>query len=310
MVEPGALRVNMMETLGSRSVKGRRSTAGALTEPLWIKSLLIGLAVLFLAVFLILPLVVVFTEAFKKGIEVYFASITEPDAAAAIRLTLLTAAIAIPLNFVFGLAAAWAVSKFNFAGKSFLVTLIDLPFSVSPVISGLIYVLLFGLQGWLGPWLAAHDFKIIFAVPGIVLATIFVTFPFVARELIPLMQTQGSEEEVAARVLGASGWQTLWRVTLPNVKWALLYGVILCNARAMGEFGAVSVVSGHIRGFTNTIPLHVEILYNEYNSAGAFAMASLLTILTLVTLVLKSLIDWRSRIHSSSTAVVDEGIIA
>jgi len=281
-----------------------------LTEPLWIKSLLIGLAVLFLAVFLILPLVVVFTEAFKKGIEVYFASITEPDAAAAIRLTLLTAAIAIPLNFVFGLAAAWAVSKFDFAGKSFLVTLIDLPFSVSPVISGLIYVLLFGLQGWLGPWLAAHDFKIIFAVPGIVLATIFVTFPFVARELIPLMQTQGSEEEVAARVLGASGWQTLWRVTLPNVKWALLYGVILCNARAMGEFGAVSVVSGHIRGFTNTIPLHVEILYNEYNSAGAFAMASLLTILTLVTLVLKSLIDWRSRIHSSSTAVVDEGIIA
>lgn len=310
MVEPGALRVNMMETLGSRSVKGRQSTAGALTEPLWIKSLLIGLAVLFLAVFLILPLVVVFTEAFKKGIEVYFASITEPDAAAAIRLTLLTAAIAIPLNFVFGLAAAWAVSKFDFAGKSFLVTLIDLPFSVSPVISGLIYVLLFGLQGWLGPWLAAHDFKIIFAVPGIVLATIFVTFPFVARELIPLMQTQGSEEEVAARVLGASGWQTLWRVTLPNVKWALLYGVILCNARAMGEFGAVSVVSGHIRGFTNTIPLHVEILYNEYNSAGAFAMASLLTILTLVTLVLKSLIDWRSRIHSSSTAVVDEGIRA
>jgi sulfate transport system permease protein len=210
---------------------------------------------------------------------------------------LLTAGIAIPLNFVFGLVAAWAVSKFDFAGKSFLVTLIDLPFSVSPVISGLIYVLLFGLQGWLGPWLAAHDFKIIFAVPGIVLATIFVTFPFVARELIPLMQTQGSEEEVAARVLGASGWQTFWRVTLPNVKWALLYGVILCNARAMGEFGAVSVVSGHIRGLTNTIPLHVEILYNEYNSAGAFAMASLLTILTLVTLVLKSLIDWKSRVY-------------
>ena len=297
MVEPGALRLNMMETLGPTSVKARRSTAGTLTEPLWIKGLLIGLAGLFLAVFLILPLVVVFTEAFRKGTEVYFASITEPDAAAAIRLTLLTAGIAIPLNFVFGLAAAWAVSKFDFAGKSFLVTLIDLPFSVSPVISGLIYVLLFGLQGWLGPWLAAHDFKIIFAVPGIVLATIFVTFPFVARELIPLMQTQGSEEEVAARVLGASGWQTFWRVTLPNVKWALLYGVILCNARAMGEFGAVSVVSGHIRGLTNTIPLHVEILYNEYNSAGAFAMASLLTILTLVTLVLKSLIDWKSRVH-------------
>src|SRR5215831_18673029 len=263
----------MMETLGPTSVKARRSTAGTLTEPLWIKGLLIGLAGLFLAVFLILPLVVVFTEAFRKGTEVYFASITEPDAAAAIRLTLLTAGIAIPLNFVFGLAAAWAVSKFDFAGKSFLVTLIDLPFSVSPVISGLIYVLLFGLQGWLGPWLAAHDFKIIFAVPGIVLATIFVTFPFVARELIPLMQTQGSEEEVAARVLGASGWQTFWRVTLPNVKWALLYGVILCNARAMGEFGAVAVVSGHIRGETNTMPLHIEILYDQYQFSAAFAVA-------------------------------------
>ncbi len=290
--------MNVMETLGSRSIKLRRGTSGRLTEPAWIKVLLIGVAMLFLAVFLILPLLVVFTEAFKKGIEVYFASITEPDAAAAIRLTLLTAAIAIPLNLVFGLAAAWAISKFDFAGKSLLVTLIDLPFSVSPVISGLIYVLLFGLQGWLGPWLQAQDFKIIFAIPGIVLATIFVTFPFVARELIPLMQTQGSEEEVAARVLGASGWQTFWRVTLPNVKWALLYGVILCNARAMGEFGAVSVVSGHIRGLTNTIPLHVEILYNEYNSAGAFAVASLLAILTLITLVLKSLIDWKAKIHA------------
>jgi sulfate transport system permease protein len=291
-----------MEAVGLRSAKAWRGASGPLTEPAWIKFLLIGTAVLFLAVFLILPLVVVVTEAFKKGTEVYFVAITESDAAAAIRLTLLTAVIAIPLNLVFGVAGAWAISKFDFVGKSFLVTMIDLPFSVSPVISGLIYVLLFGLQGWLGPWLQAHDIKIIFAVPGIVLATIFVTFPFVARELIPLMQTQGTEEEVAARVLGASGCQTFWRVTLPNIKWALLYGVILCNARAMGEFGAVSVVSGHIRGMTNTIPLHVEILYNEYNSAGAFAMASLLAILTLVTLVLKSLIDWKSKVDSHSAA--------
>jgi sulfate/thiosulfate transport system permease protein len=213
-------------------------------------------------------------------------------------LTLTAAAIAVPLNLIFGVAAAWAIAKFRFPGKSFLITLIDLPFSVSPVISGLIFVLLFGLQGWLGPRLSEHDIKIIFAVPGIVLATIFVTFPFVARELIPLMQSQGSEEEEAARTLGAGGWQTLWRVTLPNVKWGLLYGVILCNARAMGEFGAVSVVSGHIRGYTNTIPLHAEILYNEYNSAAAFAMASLLTILTLVTIVLKAFIDWKSRVEA------------
>jgi sulfate transport system permease protein len=292
-----------METGESGSIKPGRGANGPLTEPAWVKLLLIGTATVFLAIFLLLPLVVVFTEVFKKGIEVYFASITEADAAAAIRLTLLTAAIAIPLNLVFGVAGAWAISKFDFAGKSFLVTLIDLPFSVSPVISGLIYVLLFGLQGWLGPWLQAHDIRIIFAVPGIVLATIFVTFPFVARELIPLMQTQGSEEEVAARVLGASGWQIFWRITLPNIKWALLYGVILCNARAMGEFGAVSVVSGHIRGLTNTVPLHVEILYNEYNSAGAFAMASLLTILTLVTLVLKSLIDWKTQIQAHSAVM-------
>lgn len=256
---------------------------------------LIGVTFVFLMIFLLLPLVVVFSEALKKGLQVYIASITEPDAAAAIRLTMLTAAIAVPANIIFGIAAAWAISKFEFRGKSLLVTLIDLPFSVSPVVSGLIYVLLFGLQGWLGPWLAEHDVKLIFAVPGIVLATIFVTFPFVARELIPLMQAQGSEEEVAARVLGAGGWQTFRRVTLPNIKWGLLYGVILCNARAMGEFGAVSVVSGHIRGLTNTIPLHVEILYNEYNSAGAFAMASLLTVLTLITLGLKALIDWRAR---------------
>src|ERR687892_2651787 len=242
-----------------------------MTEPRWVRTIFIGVTLLFLGIFLLLPLIVVFTEAFKKGIEIYLESVREPDAAAAIRLTLTAAAIAVPLNLVFGVAAAWGIAKFQFPGKSFLITLIDLPFSVSPVISGLVFVLLFGLQGWLGPWLAERDIKIIFAVPGIVLATIFVTFPFVARELIPLMQSQGSEEEEAARVLGAGGWQTFWRVTLPNVKWALLYGVILCNARAMGEFGAVSVVSGHIRGATNTIPLHVEILYNEYEFAAAFA---------------------------------------
>jgi len=256
--------------------------------------ILIGGTALFLGLFLVLPLIVVFVEALKKGIEFYFAAITEPDAISAIRLTLLAAGIAVPLNLIFGVAAAWGISKFHFAGKNLLVTLIDLPFSVSPVISGLIYVLLFGLQGWLGPWLAARDIKIIFAVPGIVLATIFVTFPFVARELIPIMQSQGSEEEEAARVLGAGGWQTFWRVTLPNIKWGVLYGVILCNARAMGEFGAVSVVSGHIRGLTNTIPLHAEILYNEYNSAGAFAVASILTVLTVITLVLKTWIEARS----------------
>jgi sulfate transport system permease protein len=249
----------------------------------------------FLVLFLLLPLIVVFTEAFKKGVSFYLAAISEPDAVNAIRLTLLAAGIAVPLNLLFGVAASWAIAKFNFPGKSLLVTLIDLPFSVSPVISGLIYVLLFGLQGWLGPWLSTQEVKIIFAVPGIVLATIFVTFPFVARELIPLMQSQGCDEEEAARTLGAGGWQTLWRVTLPNAKWGLLYGVILCNARAMGEFGAVSVVSGHIRGATNTIPLHAEILYNEYNSAAAFAMASILTVLTLVTIALKTWIDWRAR---------------
>jgi sulfate transport system permease protein len=269
-----------------------------MTEPRWVRALLISGALVFLGAFLILPLIVVFAEAFKKGIEVYLGSISEPDAVAAIRLTLIAAGIAVPLNLIFGVAASWAVAKFQFPGKSFLITLIDLPFSVSPVISGLVFVLLFGLQGWLGPWLAAHDIKIIFAVPGIVLATIFVTFPFVARELIPLMESRGSEEEEAARTLGAGGWQTLWRVTLPNVKWGLLYGVILCNARAMGEFGAVSVVSGHIRGATNTIPLHAEILYNEYNSTAAFAMASLLTMLTLVTIAVKALIDRKSQIRT------------
>jgi sulfate transport system permease protein len=271
------------------------STATA--EPLWTKCLLIGTSLAFLGLFLFIPLVAVFAEALRKGMGAYMDSFLDPAALAAIKLTLLTAAIAVPANLAFGLAAAWAIAKFEFVGKSVLTTLIDLPFAVSPVISGLIYVLLFGLQGWLGPWLVAHDIKIIFAVPGIVLATLFVTFPFVARELIPLMQEQGTEEEQAALVLGASGWQTFWRVTLPNVKWGLLYGVILCNARAMGEFGAVSVVSGHIRGKTNTLPLHVEILYNEYNFVAAFAVASLLVALALVTLALKSLVEWQGRQH-------------
>jgi sulfate transport system permease protein len=284
-----------MSRNGASNGSAQRGGA-SISEPRWVRAVLVSVALLFLGIFLLLPLIVVFTEAFKKGFEVYFHSIREPDAAAAIQLTLTAAAIAVPLNLFFGIAAAWAIAKFHFPGKSFLITLIDLPFSVSPVISGLVFVLLFGLQGWLGPWLAEREIKIIFAVPGIVLATIFVTFPFVARELIPLMQSQGSEEEEAALTLGAGGWQTFWRVTLPNIKWGLLYGVILCNARAMGEFGAVSVVSGHIRGATNTIPLHAEILYNEYNSTAAFAMASLLTILTLVTILLKSFIDWKSQL--------------
>ena len=267
----------------------------ATTESPLVRWLLTGIAVIFLSLFLLLPLVMVFSSALAKGFAVYTASLREPDAWAAIRLTLLAAAIAVPANVVFGVAAAWAIGKFDFFGKSILITLIDLPFAVSPVVSGLIYVLLFGLQGVLGPWLAAHDIKIIFAVPGIVLATIFVTFPFVARELIPLIEAQGNEEEEAALTLGASGWQTFFRVTLPNLKWGLLYGVILCNARAMGEFGAVSVVSGHIRGRTNTMPLHIEILYNEYQFVPAFAVASLLALLALLTLFVKSGIGWRSR---------------
>ncbi|MDR4466078.1 MAG: sulfate ABC transporter permease subunit CysW [Nitrospira sp.] len=265
------------------------------TEPVLIRWAFTVLAIGFLGLFLILPLLAVFTQAFEQGVGLYFASLTDPDAISAIQLTLLTAAIAVPLNVVFGLSASWAIAKFEFRGKQILLTLIDLPFSVSPVISGLIYVLLFGLQGVLGPWLADHDLKIIFAVPGIVLATLFVTFPFVARELIPLMQAQGTEEEEAALVLGANGWQTFVRVTLPNIKYGLLYGVILCNARAMGEFGAVSVVSGHIRGLTNTMPLHVEVLYNEYNFVAAFAVASLLSLLALLTLAVKSLVEWRSQ---------------
>lgn len=251
------------------------------------------LAFAFLLIFLLLPLVTVFVEALSKGLEVYGAALTEPDAISAIKLTLLVAAISVPLNIAFGIAAAWAIAKFDFPGKSILITFIDLPFSVSPVVAGLVYVLLFGMQGWFGPWLREHDIQILFAVPGIVLATIFVTFPFVARELIPLMQEQGRDDEEAALSLGASGFQTFMRVTLPNIRWGLLYGVLLCNARAMGEFGAVSVVSGHLRGLTNTMPLHVEILYNEYNFTAAFAVASLLALLALVTLVLKSILEWR-----------------
>jgi sulfate transport system permease protein len=268
-----------------------RTIERATAEPRWVRLVLIGLALAFLGIFLFVPLAAVFYEALRKGLLVYLEAVVEPDALAAVRLTLLAAAISVPLNLVFGVAAAWAIAKFNFRGKNLLITLIDLPFSVSPVIAGLIFVLVFGLQGWFGGWMADHDVKVIFAVPGIVLATIFVTFPFVARELIPLMQAQGTEEEEAAVVLGASVWQTLWRVTLPNVKWGLLYGVILSNARAMGEFGAVSVVSGHIRGMTNTLPLHVEILYNEYQFAAAFAVASLLALLALVTLVVKAWVE-------------------
>ncbi len=265
----------------------------ATSETAFTKALLIGLAVLFLAAILFLPLVTVFIEALRKGWGTLFESFSDPDTLAAIRLTLLVAAIAVPFNAVVGLSASWAIAKFEFRGKNLLLTLIDLPFSISPVISGLVYVLLFGAQGWLGPWLESHHIQIIFAVPGIVLATVLVTFPFVARELIPLMQSQGTSEEEAALTLGASGWYTFFRVTLPNVKWALLYGVLLCNARAMGEFGAVSVVSGHIRGLTNTMPLHIEILYNEYNFVGAFAVASLLAGLALFTLLAKTVLEWR-----------------
>jgi len=279
-------------TAGGKEPAGRPRSS-AITEPLPVRLLVIAIGLLFIGLFLVLPLIAVFAMALEKGLAAYLAAITESDALAAMRLTLTVAAIAVPLNLIFGVAAAWAIAKFEFAGKSLLITLVDLPFSVSPVVSGLIYVLLFGAHGWFGPWLKAHDIQIIFTVSGLVLATIFVTFPFIARELIPLMQEQGTEDEEAALVLGASGWQTFSRVTLPNIKWGLLYGVLLCNARAMGEFGAVSVVSGHIRGLTNTMPLHVEILYNEYDFVGAFAVASLLALLALVTLVGKSLLEWR-----------------
>jgi sulfate transport system permease protein len=262
-------------------------------DPLWLKLLLGALAIGFIGVLLLLPLLLVFKEAFAQGVSAFWNAIIEPDALAAVRLSLTAAAIAVPLNTLFGIAAAWSIAKFDFPGKTFLVTLIDLPFSVSPVVSGLIYVLVFGMQGWFGPWLAGHDIHILFALPGIVLATIFVTFPFVARELIPLMIDQGRDEEEAAATLGASGLSTFLRVTLPNIKWGLLYSVLLCNARALGEFGAVSVVSGHIRGATNTMPLHVELLYNNYDYVGAFSVAALLAMLALVTLALKSLLEWR-----------------
>jgi sulfate transport system permease protein len=283
---------------------GNGAASRATSEPAVVRWILIGMALLFLAVFLFLPLGVVFCTALGDGLRVYLRTFRDPDTESAIRLTLLAAGIAVPLNMVFGVAAAWAIGKFEFVGKSLLITLIDLPFSVSPVVSGLIYVLLFGLQGLLGPWLIAHNIRIIFAVPGIVLATIFVTFPFVARELLPMMQAQGNDEEEAALTLGASGWQTFFRVTLPNVKWALVYGVILCNARAMGEFGAVSVVSGHIRGLTDTMPLHIEVLYNDYQFTAAFAVASLLALLALVTLVVKSAVEWKSQ-QSAKRAATD-----
>jgi sulfate/thiosulfate transport system permease protein len=270
-------------------------------DPLWLRLLLVSIAAIFVFLFLVLPLVVVFVEALRNGIGAYLDSFHDRAAWQAIQLTLTATAISLPLNLFFGLAAAWSIAKFEFKGKSLLITLIDIPFAVSPVISGVIYVLMFGLQGWLGPWLAEHDIKIVFAVPGIVLATVFVTFPYVARELIPLMQEQGSDEEQAALSLGASGWKTFSRVTLPNIKWGLIYGVILCNARAMGEFGAISVVSGSIRGKTNTLPLHIEILYNEYNVVAAFAMASLLALLGIVTLGLKSYLEWKLRQDSRET---------
>ena len=289
----------MSTAANSRSL--RHAKAGT-TESAWVRYTLTGIALAFMALFLVLPLAAVFTEALRKGFDAYLEALREPDAWSAMQLTLIAAAIAVPLNLVFGVAAAWCIAKYEFRGKAFLTTLVDLPFSVSPVVAGLIYVLMFGAQGWFGPWLLAHDIKIVFAVPGIVLATVFVTFPFIARELIPLMQSQGNDEEQAAIVLGATGWQTFWYVTLPNIKWGLIYGVILCNARAMGEFGAVSVVSGHIRGQTNTLPLHVEILYNEYQSVAAFAVASLLAILALVTLFIKSVAEWQHARELKATA--------
>jgi sulfate transport system permease protein len=294
---------NHVKDKGAVAANAPRKATNTL-EPGWVRYALIAVALVFLTLFLFVPLVAVFTEALKKGWDTYKESVLDPDALSAIRLTFIAAGIAVPLNLVFGVAAAWTIAKFDFRGKSILLTLIDLPFSVSPVIAGLVYVLLFGSQGWFGPWLMDHDIKILFAVPGIVLATVFVTFPFVARELIPLMQAQGSEEEEAALVLGASGWKTFFKVTLPNIKWGLLYGVILCNARAMGEFGAVSVVSGHIRGETNTMPLQVEILYNEYNFTAAFAIASLLALLALVTLAVKTFIEWR--MHQAQKASVQD----
>jgi len=287
--------MDMAGTVAKSGFAAAEARPRHLTEPPLVRWMLIGIALVFLALVLLLPLTTVIAEALAKGVQTYLAAVTEPDALSAIRLTLLVAAIAVPLNTVFGVAAAWAIAKFKFSGRNVLVTLIDLPFAVSPVISGLIFVLLFGAQGWFGPWLEAAGIKIIFALPGIVLATVFVTFPFVARELLPVMQAQGSEEEEAAAGMGAGGWRIFFRITLPNIKWGLLYGIILCNARAMGEFGAVSVVSGHIRGLTNTIPLHVEILYNEYQFTASFAVASLLVLLALMTLIAKNVMEWKQQ---------------
>jgi len=294
----------MAGSVSSLPRAGSAVPAGSMTEPAAVRWALIGVALVFLALFLVVPVAAVFANAFAKGAGLYLAALKEPMALAAIQLTLTVAVIAVPLNVLFGVAASWAIARFRFPGKNLLITLIDLPFSVSPVISGMIFILMFGANGWFGSWLIDHGVKIVFAVPGIVLATVFVTFPFVARELIPLMQAQGTEEEQAALVLGASGWQMFWRVTLPKIKWGLLYGVILCNARAMGEFGAVSVVSGHIRGQTNTIPLHVEILYNEYNFVASFAVASLLAFLALVTLVAKGFVEWKA--HQQFQAAAEE----
>lgn len=288
-----------VQTEIDQKVVRKKAPVNRTTEPLFIRILLIGVVLLFLSLFLVLPLIAIFVKAFEKGIDVYFAAITHPDALAAIKLTLLVVVIAVPLNAIFGVAAAWAISKYQFKGKNLLITLIDLPFAVSPVIAGLIFILLFGSNSLMGPWLMENDIKIIFALPGIVLATLFVTFPFVARELIPLMQSQGSSEEEASLVLGASGFKTFMRVTLPNIKWGLLYGIILCNARAVGEFGAVSVVSGHIRGLTNTMPLHIEILYNEYQFSAAFAVASLMSIIAIMTLIIKNLVEWKANYRST-----------
>lgn len=286
----------------SNAFAERLQSRDATREPVWVRYTLLSIALIFFLSCLILPLILVFVEAFKQGIAVYIQALVDPDTLSAVKLTLLTAAIAVPLNVVFGVAAAWSVAKFNFRGKSILTTLIDLPFSVSPVIAGLMLALIFGTQGWIGNWLLDHDIKILYAVPAIVLATVFITVPFVARELIPLMEAQGTEEEEAAMVLGATGWQTFWKVTLPNIKWGLIYGVILCNARAMGEFGAVSVVSGHIRGETNTLPLHVEILYNEYTFSAAFAVSSLLALLAIVTLILKTWVEYRQEKQNKSNS--------
>lgn len=280
--------------LTAKSVRGQQKISGATQESPWVRRLIIGIGLLYFALFLLLPLASVFVEAFRKGFDAYLAALVDPDALSAIKLTLIVAIVSVPMNLVFGVAAAWAITKFQFPGKRFLITMIDLPFSVSPVIAGLIFVLVFGAQGWFGSWFVDNNVKIIFAVPGILLATIFVTFPFVARELIPLMEAQGKEEEEAAIVLGARGWQVFRFVTMPNILWGVIYGVVLCNARAMGEFGAVSVVSGHIRGETNSMPLHVEILYNEYNFAAAFAVASLLAILALLTLLIKTFVEWKA----------------